>query len=84
MSKDKPSLADIAEAVSELDEEEMERKYVVTETGYTALAEAYWRAKIADEIRKSCMPICVCEACHTTREGAIVQMCIDTAMGIKK
>lgn len=51
MSKDKPSLADIAEAVSELDEEEMERKYVVTEAGHTALAEAYWRAKIADEIQ---------------------------------
>ncbi len=51
MSEIKPSLADIAEAVSELDEEEMETRYVPTEAGYTALAEAYWREKIAKEIQ---------------------------------
>ena len=60
---------------------DQEERYIVTEAGHTALAEAYWRAKIAEEIKKNCMPICVCEECHTVREGAIVQMCIDTALG---
>ena len=30
---------------------EQEVGFVVTEAGYTALAEAYWRAKIAEEIK---------------------------------
>ena len=83
MTQNKITLADIADSVSELDEEEQER-YTLTDKGQTAMAEAYWRAKIAEEIRQNCMPICVCEECHTVREGAIVQMCIDTAKGIKK
>ena len=61
-----------------------EDRYTITEAGHTALAEAYWRAKIADEIKKNCMPICVCEDCGTVREGAIVQRCIETALGKKR
>lgn len=80
MTENKISLADIADSVSELDEEEMER-YTLTDAGHTALAEAYWRAKIAEEIRKNCMPSCVCEECNTVREGAIVEFCIEIALG---
>ena len=83
MTEKKISLADIAESVSELDEEEAER-YTVTEAGHTALAEAYWRAKIAEEIRKRCMPKCVCDQCTGLRDSAIVQYCIDTALGKKR
>jgi len=59
----------------------VEEHYELTEKGNSAIAEAYWRAKIADEIRKKNMPICVCERCGNLQEGAIVERCIETALG---
>lgn len=59
----------------------MEERYELTNKGETALAEAYWRAKIAEEIKKNNLPICVCERCGNLAEGAIVQRCIETALG---
>lgn len=55
--------------------------YSLTEKGHTALAEAYWRAKIANEIREKCMPLCVCHDCGTVKEAAIIDFCIETALG---
>jgi len=84
MTQKKVTLADIAESVSELDEEEMEQKYTLTKAGESAVAEAYWRAKIAEEIRQNNWPICVCERCGNIQEGAIVDRCIETALGKRK
>lgn len=61
-----------------------EDTYVVTEAGHTALAEAYWRAKIAEEVRKQLMPQCVCEKCGNLKEGAIVERCLQAILGRTK
>ena len=55
--------------------------YTLTDKGQTALAEAYWRAKIAEEIRRKIMPLCVCERCGNLQEGAIVERCIEAILG---
>lgn len=40
--------------------------------------EAYWRSKIAEEIRVAMMPLCVCDRCDNYAEAALVQKCIET------
>lgn len=35
------------------------------------------REQIADDIRRKMMPICVCSACGTERDGALVNRAID-------
>ena len=61
----------------------MEERYELTEKGNTAIAEAYWRGVISEEIRKNFMPICVCERCGNLAEGAMVQRIIETIKGRK-
>jgi hypothetical protein len=51
--------------------------YLVTDKGW----EVYWRAKIAEEVRQSHMPICVCEPCGTIATGVMVERIIETIKG---
>lgn len=51
--------------------------YIVTDKGW----EVYWRNKIAEEVRQSHMPICVCEPCGTIATGAMVERIIKTIKG---
>jgi len=51
--------------------------FLVTDKGW----EVYWRAKIAEEVRQSHMPICVCEPCGTIATGAMVERIIETIKG---
>jgi hypothetical protein len=60
-----------------------ETGYELTEKGHTALAEAYWRSVIAEEVRKKHLPICVCERCGNLAEGYIIQSVIETIKGKK-
>ena len=51
--------------------------FTLTDKGW----EAYWRERIAQEVKKNHMPICVCERCGNIREGAMVERILETIKG---
>jgi hypothetical protein len=57
----------------------MSDTFVITEKGW----EVYWRSQIANEVRMSHMPICVCERCGNLHDGYLVDNIIKTIRGEK-